>query len=265
MKVSKIVAVAVLGLTVMSCGKQLGGTNKSLETELDSVSYSLGLNTGVRMRADPNAKELDPELYVQGFLNGADSTNIKINIDEAVQLMRSYFQRKQMEDMEKRKKEMEQKAEIEHADYKKENEAFLAENKGKEGVVTTESGLQYIVLKEGNGASPKIADYVRVHYHGTTIDGNVFDSSINRGTPAEFGVTQVIKGWTEGLQLMKEGSKFKFFIPQELAYGFQGSRNVIKPYSTLIFEVELLEVKSSTKPAADGHTDHSGPDHKHHD
>ncbi len=264
MKLSKIVAITVLGLTVVSCGKQLGGTQKSLDTELDSVSYALGLNTGVRMRADQNAKELNPDLYVQGFYNGADSTDIKINIEEAANIIRSYFQKKQMEQMEKQQKEMEKKAEVEHADYKKANEAFLAENKTKDGVVTTDSGLQYIVMKEGNGASPKIADFVKVHYHGTLTDGKMFDSSVERGTPSEFGVTQVIKGWTEGLQLMKEGAKYKFFIPQNLAYGFQGRMPQIKPFSTLVFEVELLEVKSAAKPAADGHTDHSGPNHKDH-
>ncbi len=264
MKLNKIVAITVLGLTVVSCGKQLGGTKKSLKTELDSVSYALGLNTGARMRASQNAKEIDPDLYVQGFYNGADSTNLLMKPEDASLIIRAYSQKMQMAEMERRQNEMRKKSEVEYADYKKENEAFLAENKNKEGVVTTESGLQYIVLKEGNGTSPKIADYVKVHYHGTTTDGNIFDSSVDRGTPAEFGVTQVIKGWTEGLQLMKEGSKFKFFIPQDLAYGFQGRMPKIKPYSALIFEVELLEVKPAVKPAADGHTDHSGPDHKDH-
>ena len=263
MKLNKFLVITALGLAVVSCNKQFEA-KKSLDTELDSVSYALGLNTGIRMRADQNAKELDPDLYVQGFYNGADSTNILINIEEATQIIRTYFQKKQMEDMERRQKEMQKKAEEEYADYKKANEDFLAENKNKEGVITTESGLQYIVLKEGNGPSPKTADFVKVHYHGTLIDGKVFDSSVERDTPSEFGVTQVIKGWTEGLQLMKEGAKFKFFIPQNLAYGFQGRMPQIKPFSTLVFEVELLEVKSTAKPSADGHTDHSGEDHKDH-
>ena len=108
---------------------------------------------------------------------------------------------------------------------------------------TTESGLQYIVLKEGNGASPKATDKVKVHYHGTLLDGTVFDSSVERKEPAEFGVSQVIKGWTEGLQLMNPGAKYKFFIPQDLAYGPQQRGEKIKPFSALVFEVELLEVK----------------------
>ena len=123
------------------------------------------------------------------------------------------------------------------------NVKFLEENKSKEGVKVTASGLQYIVLKEGTGAKPTAESQVKVHYHGTLIDGTVFDSSVDRGEPAEFGVNQVIPGWTEGLQLMSVGSKYKFFIPQELGYGARQAGEKIKPYSTLIFEVELLEVK----------------------
>ena len=119
---------------------------------------------------------------------------------------------------------------------------FLATNKSKEGVIETESGLQYIIMREGKGEKPVTTSKVKVHYHGTNIAGEVFDSSVDKGTPAEFGVTQVIKGWTEGLQLMKAGGKYKFFIPQNLAYGAQQRGAAIKPFSTLIFEVELLEV-----------------------
>ncbi|TYA90820.1 FKBP-type peptidyl-prolyl cis-trans isomerase, partial [Seonamhaeicola marinus] len=112
----------------------------------------------------------------------------------------------------------------------------------KEGVQTTESGLQYIVLEEGNGEKPTASDRVKVHYHGTLFDGTVFDSSVDRGEPTTFGVGQVIKGWTEGLQLMSVGSKYKFFIPQELAYGHQQRGQHIKPFTPLVFEVELLEI-----------------------
>lgn len=131
----------------------------------------------------------------------------------------------------------EKKAEVEGA----KGNAFLEENKKRDGVITTESGLQYEVLKEGVGASPKATDKVKVHYHGTLIDGTVFDSSVERGEPITFGLNQVIKGWTEGVQLMKEGAKYKFYIPQELGYGGRAAGK-IPPYSTLIFEVELLEV-----------------------
>ena len=125
---------------------------------------------------------------------------------------------------------------------KEENEAFLAENKLKEGVITTESGLQYEVLKEGKGAKPTAEDKVKVHYHGTLIDGTVFDSSVERGEPITFGLNQVIPGWTEGLQLMTVGSKYRFYIPQELGYGNRQAGK-IPPYSTLIFEVELLGIE----------------------
>ena len=120
---------------------------------------------------------------------------------------------------------------------------FLEVNRSKEGVQTTDSGLQYIVLKEGSGDKPKAISKVKVHYHGTSLDGTVFDSSVDKGVPSEFFVNQVIKGWTEGLQLMSVGSKYKFFIPQELAYGaFPHQGSPIKPFSALIFEVELLEI-----------------------
>jgi FKBP-type peptidyl-prolyl cis-trans isomerase FklB len=119
---------------------------------------------------------------------------------------------------------------------------FLAENKDKEGIQVTDSGLQYKVIEEGSGESPQATDQVTVHYTGKLIDGKVFDSSVQRGEPAQFGVNQVIPGWVEGIQLMKPGAKYEFFIPQELAYGEQGSQGAIPPFSALIFEVELIKV-----------------------
>ena len=126
---------------------------------------------------------------------------------------------------------------------KEEGELFLAENKEKENVIALESGLQYEVLTEGDGAIPTASDSVKCHYHGTLIDGTVFDSSVERGQPATFGVTQVIKGWVEALQLMPVGSKWRLFVPSYLAYGEQGAGNDIEPNSTLIFEVELLGIE----------------------
>ena len=126
---------------------------------------------------------------------------------------------------------------------KKKGEEFLAENKKKPGVKTTESGLQYLVLKEGTGKKPELDDNVLCHYHGTLIDGTVFDSSVDRGEPASFPVNRVIPGWTEVLQLMKEGSKWRVFIPSKLAYGQRGAPPKIGPNETLIFEIELLQVK----------------------
>lgn len=122
-------------------------------------------------------------------------------------------------------------------------ETFLAENADKDGIKTTDSGLQYEVLKEGEGDSPEAADVVEVHYHGTLLDGTVFDSSVDRGEPTSFPLNRVIPGWTEGVQLMKEGAKYRFYVPQDLAYGERGAGADIKPFSTLIFEVELLDIK----------------------
>lgn len=133
-------------------------------------------------------------------------------------------------------------------DYKKNGEEFLEDTKKRSGVVTTTSGLQYEVLKDSKGAKPNLNSKVKVHYHGTTPDGDVFDSSVDRNQPAEFGLTQVIKGWTEGLQLMNEGSKYRFYIPQELAYGANPKPNgIIKPFMPLVFEVELLEILDGSK------------------
>ncbi len=251
MKLNKFIAITALGLTAVSCNNNQLKTKKSLETSIDSVSYALGLNTGVRMQADANAKELDADLYLQGFVNGTDSTNLLIEVKDAEAIIRQYFQKKQMEQMKQREEEMKKKAEVDHADYKKENEAFLAANKNKDGVKTTPSGLQYMVIKEGEGDTPGATDKVKVHYHGTLIDGTVFDSSVDKGVPSEFGVNQVIKGWTEGLQLMKTGAKYKFFIPQELAYGYQQRGPILKPFSTLVFEVDLIDIIKPEQPKAE--------------
>lgn len=241
MKLSNLVVVTVLGLAVVSCSQGQLKTKKSLSSKIDSVSYALGANFGQQMRGDAN--EIDKNLFVQGYLNGRDSSNLLIEIKDLKNVINEYFRKKQAEQMEKAQKEQEKRALEQFGDYKKENEQFLVENKTKDGVKTTESGLQYIVLKEGTGETPNASSTVKVHYKGTSIKGEEFDSSYKRNQPAEFGVGQVIKGWTEGLQLMRVGGKYKFFIPQELAYGARQTSEIIKPFSTLVFEVELLEVK----------------------
>ena len=232
MKIIKFVGVVLVTSVLSSCGGQ-GVSKKALKTELDSVSYAIGMDVAKNVKT--NVSEIDSELFIQGYMNYLDSTNILIKEENIQQVLSSYFQKKQEEKM----KEQEAEGEKNKAG----NVKFLEENKSKEGVKVTASGLQYIVLKEGTGAKPTAESQVKVHYHGTLIDGTVFDSSVDRGEPAEFGVNQVIPGWTEGLQLMSVGSKYKFFIPQELGYGARQAGEKIKPYSTLIFEVELLEVK----------------------
>jgi FKBP-type peptidyl-prolyl cis-trans isomerase FklB len=231
MKIIKSVLATAVIASMVSCSNQTKQV-KSLETELDSVSYAVGLNMAKQMQN--GFEEVDEAMFVQGFESGSDTINQLIREKDIQDILNTYFQKKQQAKM----RENVKKAEM----NKKLGEDFLAENKTKDGVKTTDSGLQYIVLKEGKGKKPTKDDKVKVHYHGTVIDGTVFDSSVDRGEPSTFGVSQVIKGWTEGLQLMKEGAKYKFFIPSELAYGPQDRGQVIKGNSTLIFEVELLEV-----------------------
>jgi len=229
--IRNILTVLVIG-TLFSCDNQVKEV-KSLETELDSVSYAVGLSMSSQLKN--GFEDVNKEILIQAIRNGLDSTNLLLDSKDIQKTIQTYFQKKQEEN---KKKEL-AKFEV----YKKEGIAFLEANKTQEGVKTTKSGLQYSVLKEGKGKKAKTTDRVKVHYHGTTVDGTVFDSSVDRGTPSEFGVTQVIKGWTEGLQLMKVGSKYKFFIPQELSYGANPRPGIIKPYMALIFEVELLEIK----------------------
>ncbi|WP_369048496.1 FKBP-type peptidyl-prolyl cis-trans isomerase [Tenacibaculum sp. UWU-22] len=241
MKAIKILAVVVTTLSILSCGKQLK-TKSSLGTEIDSASYALGLNMGSQLKI--NFKEIDKDLFVQGFFNGMDSTNMLIAEKDVRSVLAPFFQKRQQEQMKKMMEKREKEAEVKFADYKKENEKFLADNKTKEGVKTTASGLQYIVLKEGKGESPKATSTVKIHYKGTTIKGEEFDSTYKKNKPYELRANQFVKGFSEGLELMKPGAKYKFFIPQELAYGSQQRGALIKPFSTLIFEVELLEVKN---------------------
>ncbi|WP_047790441.1 FKBP-type peptidyl-prolyl cis-trans isomerase [Tenacibaculum mesophilum] len=241
MKLTNILAATVVGLSIVSCSNGQFKQKSSLATEVDSVSYALGLDMANKIKM--NFDDMDQDLFVQGFKNGMDSTNLLVESKDINNILRAFFQKKQQEKMKQMQEEQAKKAEAEFGDNKKAGEEFLAINKAKEGVKTTESGLQYVVLKEGEGEVPTANSRVKVHYHGTLIDGTVFDSSIERGEPTEFGVGQVIKGWTEGLQLMKPGAKYKFFIPQELAYGAQQRGQHIKPFSALVFEVELLEIK----------------------
>ncbi|PQJ19664.1 FKBP-type peptidyl-prolyl cis-trans isomerase [Tenacibaculum sp. SG-28] len=241
MRITKIIAAAIVGLTIVSCSNGQLKTNSSLNSDIDSVSYAIGVDMATKITV--NFKEADYDMFLQGFKSVLDSTDLKIDPKDANIVISNYFRKAQEDKM----KLMQEKQEIEairkFGEYKKVNEDFLEKNKNNSGVVTTASGLQYSVLKEGEGEAPKESARVKVHYTGTLIDGTVFDSSVERNQPAEFGVTQVIKGWTEGLQLMKPGAKYKFFIPQELAYGYLQKGDKIKPFSTLVFEVELLEVK----------------------
>lgn len=237
--IKNLAAVAIIG-SMVSCGNQVKEVS-SLETALDSVSYAVGLSMSGQLKS--NFSEVNKAILSQGIRNGLDSTNLLIEAKDIQKVLSGYFQKKQQAQMEEKQAAAAKEAEAKFAENKKAGEDFLTANKSKEGVKTTASGIQYVIMKEGSGDKPAgPTTKVRVHYHGTNLEGKVFDSSVDRGTPSDFGLNQVIKGWTEGVQLMNEGSKYKFFIPQELAYGAQQRGADIKPFSTLIFEIELLEV-----------------------
>jgi FKBP-type peptidyl-prolyl cis-trans isomerase len=198
-----------------------------MSEELKAVSYCVGMSIAESLKQ----QELDvisPEAMLEAIKDVFGGNTPKYTPEQANGIIQNY---------------MNGVAEKKYSLYKEEGEQFLAQNKSKEGVSETASGLQYEVIVEGNGKQPSANDTVKVHYHGTLIDGTVFDSSVNRGEPATFGVYQVIKGWTEALQLMKEGSKYRLYIPQDLAYGANPHPGgAIKPYQALVFDVELLEV-----------------------
>ena len=203
------------------------------ENEFDKLSYALGLSMGNNFRASGIEK-----INVQDFADGVAAvfygSEPKMTYDQAKAEIQTYFTALQAK--------QEEAAKVMADANAKAGEAFLAENGKRVEVKTTSSGLQYEVIEEGTGAQPQAGDQVKVHYTGKLIDGTVFDSSVERGEPATFGVTQVIPGWVEALQMMKAGSKWRLFIPSALAYGPQGAGGVIGPNQTLIFDVELLEV-----------------------
>ena len=193
---------------------------------MDKVSYALGMSIG-RQLQQMNAAEVNVDDFAQA-IKDVFASKTSLTDSEAQQAVQDFSQRK---------------AEEQAGAAKAEGEAFLAENAKKEGVVSLPSGLQYQVLRKGDGRKPAATDQVECHYEGTLINGQVFDSSYQRGQTATFGLNQVIAGWTEGLQLMQEGAKYRFFIPYHLAYGERGAGQSIPPFATLIFDVELVKVK----------------------
>lgn len=201
---------------------------------MDKLSYALGIGIGSQL-AGMGAKELNIDDFAQAIKDVISGSELKVDNAEAQTLVQNFFQ-------EQEAKQQAAAAEAGKA-AKAAGEAFLAENGKKDGVVTLPSGLQYQVLKEGNGKKPSATDQVVCHYEGTLIDGTVFDSSYQRNQPATFGLNQVIPGWTEGVQLMQEGAKYRFFIPYNLAYGEHGAGAQIPPFAALVFDVELKEVK----------------------
>ncbi len=242
-----LLAATVL-LALAACGQQ-GSTSPAasaasgtasasapagLNSDNEKASYLMGYEVGASVHEmKKNGLEIDQDAFLKGLNAAAASEPLPFSDEEAVAVMQK-FQADQMAKMEARQQETAKT-------NQEKGQAFLTENKAKEGVKTTASGLQYTVKTEGSGARPKATDVVTVHYEGRLIDGTVFDSSIKRGEPATFALNQVIPGWTEGLQLMKEGGEYTFYIPSELAYGEQGNPS-IPPNSVLVFDVQLIKV-----------------------
>jgi len=209
----------------------------AFKNQKEKVSYIIGTDIGNNLKS--RSIDVDPDILMRGMkdaLAGNKSVLSESEVRETMEAFKQEMTKKQEEDMK-----------IASEKNKKAGEAFLAENKTKEGVKTLPSGLQYKVVTEGTGKTPKATDTVTVNYRGTLVDGTEFDSSYKRGQPATFPVNGVIKGWTEALQLMKEGAKWQLFIPADLAYGDRGAGNVIGPNTTLIFDVELISVKEGNQ------------------
>ena len=210
----------------------LGQDSVDLEDEDERIAYSLGANIGQNLVAQELIEGIDVQIFVAGMLD-AFSDDLKLQPAEMMAAIQTYMERQADADQLALSENLTMSAE------------FLEQNSQNDGVVTLDSGLEYLVLESGpeGGASPTPSDSVLAHYHGTLIDGNVFDSSVDRGEPASFGVSQVISGWTEALQLMKTGDKWRLFIPPDMAYGESSPTPAIPPNSALIFDVELLEVR----------------------
>jgi len=240
MKILKTVTFLLCGAVILSScdSKKIGKT--ALKTEIDSVSYAIGISIGNNFKnskiEDANVKAVASA--IENVLD-KDSTNDVMTIQDASKVINKYFQAKQKAEREKELKKYEGNIQI--------GKTFFEENAKKEGVIVDASGLQYKVVKEGKGPQPQETDIVKVHYKGSLIDGTEFDSSYSRNEPVQFPLNQVIKGWTIGLQKMKVGSKYILYIPYELGYGENMVSEKIPPYSTLIFEVELLEIVKEKK------------------
>ncbi|NGP76350.1 FKBP-type peptidyl-prolyl cis-trans isomerase [Balneolaceae bacterium YR4-1] len=233
-----VLSVALALILTAGCnnGQESGSDapEANLSTNIDSVSYGIGYMNGQSMRQQ-GMDDIEAEDFVAGLRQAMNEEDPQISQNEINQLLQQYQMKAQQKAQQMKQEEAQSNRE--------EGESFLAENRNKEGVQVTDSGLQYKVLEEGSGESPAATDSVTVHYEGTLIDGTVFDSSYERGEPATFPLNRVIEGWTEGLQLMKEGATYRFYIPGDLAYGMNPRPGgPIGPNETLIFKVELLEV-----------------------
>lgn len=223
----KLVCIFILSssVTILNAQNKVKQSKINFIKDVDSVSYLIGNMIAGNVLND--LPEANKEMIIKGLTDKLNGKQPALS-DPSNEVLNRYFKQKQ---------------ENQHSANKVAGEKFLEQNKKDPSILVTPSGLQYKIINMGNGEKPASTTRVKVHYHGTTIEGKVFDSSVNRGEPATFGLNQVIPGWTEGLQLMPVGSKFKFFIPQELAYGANAPSQEIKPFSVLIFDVELLSIE----------------------
>ena len=217
--------LAIVSLFSFSCSS-IQSKDKKVTTEVDTASYYVGLYFGNQIKQGSMGVDLDEELVLQGIRHKLEEKELDVTDQQIGMFLQKFFTAKQQEMTSKTKEE---------------GEAFLEKNKSEKGVFVTESGLQFKIIKEGNGEKPTAESTVKCNYEGRLLDGTIFDSSYERGTPAQFPLNRVIKGWTEGLQLMNVGSEYEFYVPSELAYGPQGTRG-IPGNSVLIFKVELLDI-----------------------
>ena len=232
MQIKFLFVTLVAGSLAFASCNSLNSSKVELKTLADSAAYAIGTDIGSNVQknlpAAPGGKDLDQKLILRAFTDALNGKESQIPVEKVPEITQSYFMKMQV---------------IESTQNIEAGKKFLEDNAKKEGVKTTASGLQYEVIKEGTGAKALSTDTVVVNYHGTTIEGKVFDSSVDRKEPATFPANAVIPGWTEALQLMSVGSKYKIYVPSELAYGERGAGADIKPNSVLVFEVELLEIK----------------------
>jgi FKBP-type peptidyl-prolyl cis-trans isomerase len=239
MHIARILAGSVLAASVSTAAI---AADDELDTPEERLSYTIGMDIGSSLSQQD--MELDLDLLVEALRASYAGEETRLTREEALAEREAFMEQRQQQMQAQRAEEADQNLQA--------GQAFLEQNRDREGVMETESGLQYRVIEEGEGESPAAEDRVTVHYKGTLIDGTEFDSSYDRGEPATFALDRVIPGWTEGLQLMKEGAKYEFFIPSDLAYGEQGRPGPIGPNATLIFEVELLEVADDQGEQAEG-------------
>ena len=232
MKIKSLIVTLVAGTFFLGSCNNFKSSKVQLKTLADSAAYAIGIDIGNNIKKNlptaPGGKDLDQKIILAAFTSALNGDSSQIAAAKVAACTQSYFMKAQQ---------------LEAGKASEVGKKFLDDNAKRSGVKTTASGLQYEILKEGNGAKPVATDTVVVHYHGTTVEGKVFDSSVDRKKPATFPVNQVIPGWTEALQLMPVGSKWKLVIPAALAYGERGAGADIKPNSVLVFEVELLEIK----------------------